>query len=81
MVKGLYAIYDKKAEMYSEPKPAPTDGVFTRMVSDMIAEGNNQIASHPEDFAVYKIAEWAETTGNIEPTLREICECQILKGE
>ena len=47
MIKGLYAIYDKKAEMYSEPKPAPTDGVFIRMVSDMIAEGNNQIASHP----------------------------------
>jgi hypothetical protein len=67
--------------MFSEPKPAPTDGVFTRLVSDMIAEGNNQIAQHPEDFVVYKIGEWNEVTGSIEQTLKEICECQILKGE
>lgn len=81
MVKGLYSIYDLTAQMYSEPKPAPTDGVFTRMVTDMIAEGNNQIANHPEDFAVYKLAEWNEITGTIESTIKEICNCSILKGD
>lgn len=81
MLKGLYSIFDKKATMYSEPKSAPTDGVFTRMVSDMIAEGNNQIAQHPDDFAICKIAEWNELTGEIEPMMVQICECNILKGD
>jgi hypothetical protein len=81
MVKGLYSIFDLTAEMYSDPKPAPTDGVFTRMVSDMMQEGNNQISNHPEEFAIYKVAEWNELTGHIEPTIVEICNCSILKGE
>lgn len=81
MTKGLYSIFDKTAEMYSEPKPAPTDGVFTRLVSDMIAEGNNQIANHPQEFAVHCIAQWDEKTGIVVSDIREICECSILKGE
>jgi hypothetical protein len=81
MVKGLYSIFDLTAEMFSDPKPAPTDGVFTRMVSDMMQEGNNQISNHPEEFAIYKVAEWNELTGHIETTIVEICNCSILKGE
>jgi hypothetical protein len=81
MLKGLYSIYDKTAQMYSEPKPAPTDGVFTRMVSDMISEGNNQISNHPEDFAIYSLATWNDQTGEMAPEIREVCECHILKGE
>ena len=81
MVKGLYAIFDITAQMYSEPKIAPTDGVYTRLVSDMIAEGNNQVANHPEEFAVYKLGEWNELSGHIESTVTEICNCSILKGE
>lgn len=81
MVKGLYSIFDLTAEMYSEPKLAPTDGVFTRLVSDMIAEGNNQISNHPAEFAVYKLGTFNELTGNIEQDQKEICNCSILKGE
>lgn len=81
MLKGLYSIYDKKAEMYSEPKPAPTDGVFTRMVTDMLREGNNQIANHPEDFEILCVGEWNEITGDITSQNRFIVKCDALTGE
>ena len=83
MVKNLYSIFDKKASMYSEPKPAPTDGVFTRLVQDMIREGNNQVANHPEDFSIVCVGEWNELAGSITPAEkpRVVLQCDSLKGE
>ena len=83
MVKNLYSIYDKTASMYSEPKPAPTDGVFTRMVQDMIREGNNQVANHPSDFSIVCVGEWNELSGNTTSaeTPRVVLQCDSLTGE
>jgi hypothetical protein len=83
MVKGLYALFDKKADLYSDPKPAITDAVFVRLVQDMLREGNNQIANHPEDFSIVCVGEWNENSGNLThyEKPRMVSQVDILNGE
>jgi hypothetical protein len=81
MTKGLYSIYDKKAGLYSPPQAHVTKSVMVRNVTDLIREGNNQIANHPEDFTIVQVGLWHEITGSVEEHSEEICECDILVGE
>lgn len=77
----IYSIYDKVAQMYSPLQLQPKDGVMTRTVGDMVREGNNQIANHPEDYKVMCLGIYHEQTGEIEPEHREVCECSIFSEQ
>ncbi len=63
MKKKYYAIYDKVAKRYLN--------IFTDINNDTAARGfhnlekdkSTMIGQNPEDYRLYKIAEWDETTG------------------
>ena len=82
MIKNLYALFDKAADLYSEPVPMLTDGLMVRTVTDMIAGGKHPVSMHPSDFSIVCVGEWNERTGTIaEIEPRVVTQCDILKGE
>lgn len=64
---NLYSIYDSKAEAFAIPFACPNDGVAKRMLIDTVKGGGTSLSNHPEDFSLFKIASYEETTGVVTP--------------
>lgn len=67
MIKGIYVIYDSKAESYNDPVYFPNDQVAMRAAVDLVSQGDNQIRNHPEDFTLFKVGEYDDETAHIKP--------------
>lgn len=66
MSKVYYAVYDRKAEMYSQPFLEIKDGTAIRAVQDMVInDKNHAFAKHPSDFSLHRLGEFDEVTGVI----------------
>lgn len=69
MIIKLFAIYDKKALHYGNLFPAPTLGAGERAFSDAIANTESQYNAHPDDYALYHLADYDDSSGSIDPRL------------
>ena len=47
MIYNVYAIYDRKAAVYSQPFYCPNDQVAMRMLSAMVNDRSTQISAFP----------------------------------
>jgi hypothetical protein len=66
MKKVYYAVYDRKAEMYSQPFLEIKDGTAIRAVQDIVINSKDHaFAKHPRDFTLFRLGEFDETTGVI----------------
>jgi len=66
MKKVYYAIYDRKAEMFSQPFLEIKDGTAIRAVQDMvIKDKDHPFAKHPSDFSLHRLGEFDDMTGVI----------------
>lgn len=63
----IFTVYDEKACVFGQPQFMLTDGIALRMFGDLIQDPSTVIAKHPEDFALYEIGSYDETTGIITP--------------
>lgn len=65
MIHILVSIYDKAADAYSKPAAMPAKGVAIRAFSDEInrADPNNALYNHPDDYELYVLGEWEDSTG------------------
>lgn len=63
----LYSIFDKKANIYNTPFPAPTDVHAARTFSMQVNNANdhNMLNFAPEDFSLYCIGTFNDHTGEI----------------
>jgi len=61
----LYSIFDKKSLIFSPLFPAPTPGAAERAIADQVANPDTQLAKWPEDFALYRIAQFDDQNGAI----------------
>lgn len=66
MILNAYSIYDIKAQLYSPPFYAITDGAACRIVQDSL-NPNSALARHPNDFIVYKIGTFSDDNGSLSP--------------
>jgi hypothetical protein len=68
-LKGIYSIFDKKAELYLPPFMETANGTAIRKLQDMVADNNpnNMFHHHAEDFDLVKLAEFGEISGSIKP--------------
>lgn len=64
----LFAIFDKKAMTYGNPFPAPTEIHAMRDFSMAVnrKQDGNMYNYAPEDFALYAIGTYNDSTGHIE---------------
>lgn len=66
MKKVYYAVFDRKAEMYSQPFLEVKDGTAIRAVQDLVINNKDHaFAKHPSDFALFRLGTFDEITGII----------------
>jgi hypothetical protein len=66
MAKVYYAVYDRKADMYSQPFLEIKDGTAIRAVQDIVINNKDHaFAKHPSDFSLHRLGEFDEATGVI----------------
>lgn len=61
----ICSIYDKATEAYMRPFTAQTLGQATRMFLDEVNKEGNPINAHPEDYALFHIADFTDNDGLI----------------
>lgn len=59
----VYAIFDRKAQIYSQPFFTPNEAVAVRMLRGMVREPGTQIHSSPEDFTLYNLGTYNDLIG------------------
>lgn len=59
----LVSVYDKKAQTFSAPFSAINEQVAIRQFGDAVRDTNTAICAHPEDYQLFKMAEFRENIG------------------
>lgn len=62
-----YSIYDRKANCYNTPFFSQTDGVAVRNFQDLVSDTRSTVYRYPDDFSLYKVGEFNETSGALIP--------------
>lgn len=63
MIYGAYAIFDKKALVFSQPFYCPNDSVAVRIVRGMVNGNGTAIAQSPEDFTLHYLGSFDDNKG------------------
>ena len=74
----LYAIFDRKAEVYSQPLFFANDAVCFRTLREALNDANMMMVKHPDDYRLRKIGEFDDTTGAIVPVSVDLVEIREL---
>lgn len=60
-----YSIFDDKGEIFNVPFFKTTDGLALRDFADLCSDSRSTVARHPEDYHLYVIGEFEETSGKM----------------
>ena len=63
----LYTVYDSKSESFTPPMANRTRGEAIRGFTDEVNNPNSMLNKHPEDYTLFELAEWDNSTGQIIP--------------
>lgn len=66
MIKNVYVIYDSKAEFYNQPFFIINDELALRSAMDLRQDLSTEVGRHPEDFTMFKIGTYDDTTATID---------------
>lgn len=70
----IFTIFDKKAVAYNQPFYYHQKGQALRALEDNVNQNDSPISKHPEDYALYKIGEFDDLSGEIHATKPEFIE-------
>ncbi len=62
----MYVVYDSKSECYNKPFCMINDKVALRSAETIVADDNNEISKHPEDYTMFRIGTFEDTTAVLE---------------
>jgi hypothetical protein len=66
MKLNVYSIFDSAAKAYTSPFFMHNDGLAIRAFQDNVnAEQENNISKHPDQFTLFRIGEFDDSTGEI----------------
>lgn len=63
----IFSVYDKKAVAYNLPVFYHQKGQAIRAFQDAVTDPQSPFNKHPEDFSIFHVGEWNDTTGVITP--------------
>lgn len=63
MKSKIFCVYDSKVEAYLNPFYMATKGQAIRAITDTLADDNHQFSRHPEDFTLFELGEYDDSTG------------------
>jgi len=67
MKQKAFTLYDSKSKVYAKPFFVINEAVALRAISDLLTDMNTEPAKHPEDFILFAIGEYDDTTGEFVP--------------
>lgn len=72
----MFAIKDKKAEGFNTPFFQTTFGLAERAFKDACTDEKTSLAKHPEDFSLYYLGDFDQSTGrlNITEDPKHVCD-------
>ncbi len=69
---SIFSVLDRKAELFARPFFEATQGTAIRVFSDAVNEGDHAFSKHPEDYSLYHIGDFDESTGVIDPYVEPV---------
>jgi hypothetical protein len=67
MKLNFYSVFDKAIGAYTRPFVMQSDGQAMRQFADEATKEGTPIEKHPEDYALFRIGVFNESTGEITP--------------
>lgn len=67
MLLEVVSIYDEKLGAYSQPSFVASTGVALRSFQDQVNSPQSPMNAHPEDYTLYHIGKYDDTTGELIP--------------
>jgi len=65
MKLNAYTIYDVASGVYMRPFFSQADGQAVRGFKDIATDADHEVGKHPEDYTLYRIGTFNDTTGKI----------------
>jgi hypothetical protein len=62
MLQKLFAIYDSKAESFTNPVYLSSTGLAVRTFSDSVQDPESQFAKHPADYTLFELGTYDDQT-------------------
>uniref|UniRef100_UPI00404809B6 phage ORF5 protein n=1 Tax=Shewanella sp. TaxID=50422 RepID=UPI00404809B6 len=66
MKLNAYTIYDVASGVYMRPFFSQADGQAVRGFKDIATDADHEVGKHPEDYTLYRIGTFNDTTGKME---------------
>jgi len=67
MISKVFTVYDMKAEAYLNPFMFQNKGEAIRAFQDAVNDPKTMFYKHPEDYALFQIAEYDDQTAKYTP--------------
>jgi len=67
MIIKMYAVYDLKAGVFTQPFGSHNDGTAIRSFTDRAQRPESQESKHPEDYGLYYVGDYDDTKGHFSP--------------
>lgn len=77
MITQMFTIYDSKAKIYNKPFFQLNIQVALRTAGDLVKDGTSEVANHPEDFTLFHIGSYDDTTGEIKKNETHMAICRF----
>jgi len=79
----VFSVYDHKAKAYLPPFFMGEQGQAIRSFKDAVNSDGHQFCRHPEDYTLFEIGDFNDSTGELTPHKAELlCNALMLvKGE
>ena len=62
MLQKIFAIYDSKAESFTNPVYLNSTGLAVRTFSDSVQDPESQFAKHPADYTLFELGTYDDQT-------------------
>jgi len=66
MKLNAYTIYDVASGVYMRPFFSQADGQAVRGFKDIATDADHEVGKHPEDYTLYRIGSFNDTTGKMQ---------------
>jgi len=71
MILNMYSIFDTASGLYSRPFFGASHAESHRAFSDIALDANHPIGKHPEDYTLFLVGAFDDTTGKVKDVTNE----------
>lgn len=75
-MKKIFSVFDKRSGFFFSPMTLNSVPEAVRVFGDIVADESSIIYRHPEDFDLFTLGDFDESTGSIESVTSFICSAK-----